>query len=412
MDNFLQSFNSTLTMYEWTGGSRVVSSSLGYYESRTQNSVNTPGFRSRRPSSLPMNPYSKNVNIFRVKPGTLSLQSWNGSSWVTNSWQGNLTPQGLGARLHSGMATSSPQPMCVNKALSRLSLSGGSVAVTLAEADKTAAMVANAASRLARAFRYLKSGNLPGMANSLNLTINDKRISSFKRRRGLAAQRGDLRNFSGNSWLEYSYGWVPFVSDVFSQAENLANYMVERQLDPVRTVTARHKTTKQGSRTVAQSGGLWKVRHDELDEKEGRIVLNYRLAEAPSVTNVFGLNNPALVAWELLPFSFVYDWFLPIGNYLENLSATSGLVFHSGTYAEKGVATIVSQIYPGKSTGSGTSTVTCTQAQGVSSEYASYKNRSVLTSFPSVPLPSFRQPAGVSKLITSLALLNGVFGRR
>jgi hypothetical protein len=31
------------------------------------------------------------------------------------------------------------------------------------------------------------------------------------------------------------------------------------------------------------------------------------------------------VAWELLPFSFVVDWFIPIGSYIDNLSQIPSL---------------------------------------------------------------------------------------
>jgi hypothetical protein len=33
-----------------------------------------------------------------------------------------------------------------------------------------------------------------------------------------------------------------------------------------------------------------------------------------------GVLDPLSVAWEVLPFSFVADWFIPIGTYLENLN--------------------------------------------------------------------------------------------
>lgn len=42
-----------------------------------------------------------------------------------------------------------------------------------------------------------------------------------------------------------------------------------------------------------------------------------------------GLLDPEVVAWELVPFSFVADWALPIGDYLSNRSFFKGLV---GTY--------------------------------------------------------------------------------
>lgn len=44
-----------------------------------------------------------------------------------------------------------------------------------------------------------------------------------------------------------------------------------------------------------------------------------------------GLTNPASVAWELVPFSFVVDWFAPVGDWLNALDATLGYSFLSGT---------------------------------------------------------------------------------
>jgi len=37
------------------------------------------------------------------------------------------------------------------------------------------------------------------------------------------------------------------------------------------------------------------------------------------------LTNPALVAWELVPFSFVADWFVPIGSWLTAIAPLIGI---------------------------------------------------------------------------------------
>jgi hypothetical protein len=44
-----------------------------------------------------------------------------------------------------------------------------------------------------------------------------------------------------------------------------------------------------------------------------------------------GLLNPATVAWELVPYSFIADWFVPVGDYLTGLTADCGLVFKGGS---------------------------------------------------------------------------------
>ena len=39
----------------------------------------------------------------------------------------------------------------------------------------------------------------------------------------------------------------------------------------------------------------------------------------------YGLDNPTLAVWEAMPYSFVVDWFLPVGDYLSSLSAFNGI---------------------------------------------------------------------------------------
>jgi hypothetical protein len=48
-----------------------------------------------------------------------------------------------------------------------------------------------------------------------------------------------------------------------------------------------------------------------------------------------GLLNPAEVIWELVPFSFVADWFLPIGDYLSALDAPMRFSHVGGTIGHR-----------------------------------------------------------------------------
>lgn len=47
--------------------------------------------------------------------------------------------------------------------------------------------------------------------------------------------------------------------------------------------------------------------------------------------NQLGLINPLSLAWELVPFSFIVDWILPIGPVLQALTAPAGLIFVDGS---------------------------------------------------------------------------------
>jgi hypothetical protein len=51
--------------------------------------------------------------------------------------------------------------------------------------------------------------------------------------------------------------------------------------------------------------------------------------------NSMGFLNPIEILWELLPLSFVIDWFLPIGTFLAALTADIGIQFKAGTRTDK-----------------------------------------------------------------------------
>ena len=51
----------------------------------------------------------------------------------------------------------------------------------------------------------------------------------------------------------------------------------------------------------------------------------YEMTEQMSAPRSLGLMDPLSVVWELIPYSFVVDWFIPIGTYLENLNTIPSL---------------------------------------------------------------------------------------
>lgn len=131
---------------------------------------------------------------------------------------------------------------------------------------------------------------------------------------------------SADGWLEYQYAVIPFLADIYGAQELLKTGFKEK--DQVFKVS-RQVTNEEGV------GHL--VTNCPPDRIEGYCREICRVVYYQKVTNAtlhglnsLGLTNPALIAWELVPFSFVIDWLLPIGNFLGALTATQGLTFIAG----------------------------------------------------------------------------------
>lgn len=118
-----------------------------------------------------------------------------------------------------------------------------------------------------------------------------------------------------------------------------------------------------------------------------------------------GLSNPLILAWELVPYSFVVDWFVGVGSYLNNLDATIGLQFNSGT------KTLQSSLHG--STSWKTSKVKSWEGVCYTNGrqfIREDKNRTVLTSFPA-PALVVDPDLGVSRVLSGIALLTQAFKR-
>lgn len=284
------------------------------------------------------------------------------------------------------------------------------IMVTLAEADKTAAMVAKTAVKLANSFRALKQLRFGDFALELGLARPErvKRRLGRKWRRWKTEHGDNTRDFAANSWLEYSYGWKPLLKDVYQSAETFASLLVEYQLC-VRSVRAKASTKEVGETVEAPSNNHWTTTYKSSDQRWCDALIRYSLPSHLDPGIACGLTNPAIVAWELMPFSFVVDWFLPIGDYLSNLTATHGLTFHSGWKAEKNVHV---------------KTVTCVGERSlysfglyVAHPYGKVRGekswfsleRRKIYSFPSVPLPAFKDPRSFSHATSAIALLSSIF---
>ncbi len=185
--------------------------------------------------------------------------------------------------------------------------------VAMAEAGKTAQLVGQTATKLAKTILHLKKGHFGSAAETLGLTT--------KKRKSPSSQWA-------SNWLELRYGWNPLLHDVKGAADLLAD-LHYRAI--VCTGIGKIKETDLFTTEVSKGGEYASLQnHRRQDMCKVRLdfePIGYAGIEAKHA----GILNPFEVAWELLPLSFVVDWFLPVGDTIKCLDYAAGLVFKSGS---------------------------------------------------------------------------------
>lgn len=126
--------------------------------------------------------------------------------------------------------------------------------------------------------------------------------------------RHGITGFSAE-YLAFHYGWSPLIKDLYSLAEILS------------------KGTKKPAGEFFQASGSaygHKVVRDGSSRTQYKYKVAYKIGAIANTTsdilfvaNILGLANPATVAWDVVKFSFVVDWF---GNFSQIISAPTDFV--------------------------------------------------------------------------------------
>lgn len=408
-------------------------------ESLTTQSVVTANYKSllRRPSLLPNNPYEKRYGFWVDQPFTMIQTSvTDGSPYKFTFVYKNTVLNCLNIPVFDYYyrdLVDDPTQKVIAAIQNQVTLGKTQALVTLAEANKTAAMVAKTATRLYRSISALKRLDLVGFASALDITVTRKHVTKWHRglrrhginqkwewRRNAQGQRyrynhplkdsrENIDQFAASTWLEYTYGWKPLLSDIYSSAEALASLGIEMS-GAVRTAKSRFKNSK--SDTWPYTVNQFSAKTNVTQTWSVEIEVEYSIANGgPSFSNVFGLQNPATVVWELVPFSFVVDWFIPIGQSLAALTAYNDLNFH------RGYKTTL-RTYSGTTIGgtatfrSGSEVYQSVAVPGVFSGANFFMKRERLEDFPRYGFPTFKNPMSVSHMTSAVALLQSLFRKK
>lgn len=250
------------------------------------------------------------------------------------------------------------------KALNALRNGKVDLGVSFGERKEAAGMMLDRFTKIAKAYRSFRKGHFRDAARHLGLGWRD----------------------APNNWLEYQYGWKPMLGDVYTAVDNIANkdnannsrcyYRVKKGLGleiPVDVATSASNMTIFTRRvnTFHLSCRFDFMPNPDMDM--------FRTLDE------WGVTNPSLVAWELVPFSFVVDWALPIGDFLNALTAARAFTFRGGSFSQFNDLTSRSWLKPYSSVG-----FPIVEGWGEASGRAKAFTRTVYSDFP---FPDYRAMA-------------------
>lgn len=185
----------------------------------------------------------------------------------------------------------------------------------------------------------------PGRALREGLDDYVKHVTKRARR----AKRNSLNRIVSETWLEHVFGWRPLISDIRSAGDAL-NRRLNRFMSSYTHISG--KGSQEGASFDANqtlAGDVWLqfvYRRLHRTFASVRYVGEIRSVNENPIQadmNLFGVNWGDIIptAWELIPYSFLVDYFTNIGDVLNSWSVRKGdIAWCNRTERLRGIRTL------------------------------------------------------------------------
>lgn len=219
-----------------------------------------------------------------------------------------------------------------------------------------------------------------------------------RRRRGAVDTIATFEEMVERHWLEYRYGWRILYFDMVDIAHALAD------LDDIRKRFSERAGSKLSNYTTTTNSYANPAAYNFTVAQYEDSLISIRGTVTADISPPKFRFNPVLTGWELIRFSFIIDWFIGVGSWLESVSL---MAFSTDCKAAGGVKIIVNR-------GAGLTNVTF-NAGNTGDLYYHMENKAeynvrVPSSVPN--LPSVNVRIDVPKVIDLWAIFFGLFEKR
>lgn len=256
-----------------------------------------------------------------------------------------------------------------------------------AERRMTANLLADSLNRIARSVSALRRGNWREAGRFLK--------QSWRQ--------------APETWLEYQYGWKPLIQDVHGSLDALKKF--QDPTDWKVSVKGGHRLTADFFKAEKAYEGGMSFAMDITGKRTTGGFCRFDFEPTDTFMQLLGSNtgvtNPLLLAWELLPYSFVVDWGIQVGDYISSLDATQYLSFKGGSYSIRKEIEVHGT--PKETFDLLTSPYYRTRPRSTGKPTAYGRrfinSREVFSSWPLASAPRFKDPTSLTHVANALSLL-------
>lgn len=231
------------------------------------------------------------------------------------------------------------------------------VSTDLAEGKETVGLLRQTAAKLMNLASAVKRKDIHTIARFFRVSTTRRGLKRLRRRiypqRTLGGEGVRVMDVMSNLWMSYRYGFMPMVYSM-QDAAIAFNASFAKGVSLTEQVTLSDFLSEVTSNT----GNTWEG-YNALNKSLRICSGSFRKKAYFNYTNSMLarlIGNPvttlARTAWEVVPFSFVVDWFVGIGDYLDNLQVDTLVPTSSVNVTEKGFSRVLNWFEPnGTSTG-------------------------------------------------------------
>lgn len=180
--------------------------------------------------------------------------------------------------------------------------------VDAAEYQSSVSMISGAADRIGRIASAVRRKDFGALLKA----ADPRGVDNLKK------NRPTWKKSFADNFLEVHFGWVPLAGDIHDATQVISS--------PIKADSVRdscHMSHNYEASSGDGNNGTHETWTCTISCKVGANVV----VDNPGLhlASQLGLTNPLAVAWELVPFSFVVDWFANVGQFVGQLDEFAGM---------------------------------------------------------------------------------------